>query len=114
MNLPHRLYAALLWLAGLQVLAGILMIAAGGLPLRGAWQRSVWPRLLRFWGATLFVEGILQYLFCVFANDGNWSPASFLGTLVFLAVPFEAFRRTRTIKREFGTRPPQRMGAPTS
>lgn len=74
---------------------GILLVVAGGMPLGKRWGSQAMPALLQFWGATVFVEGVL----CLAAAiELPWFVVIIIAALALVTVPWVAWRRTSQIR----------------
>lgn len=93
-SLPYWL-ENLLFPAGAVLLAvGFLLVVAGGIPLK-PWRSPSTATLLQFWGATVFVEGLL----CLAAViELPWLIVGIIAVLALVAVPRAAWRRTRRLR----------------
>ena len=93
-SLPYWL-ENLLWPAGaVLMLVGVLLVVVGGLPLKRWWSPTM-ATLLQFWGATLFVEGLLGIAAAV---EWPWIVVAIIAALALVAVPWAAWRRTRQLR----------------
>jgi hypothetical protein len=85
----------LLFPAGAVLLVlGVFLVVVGGIPLKRWWSPTM-ATLLQFWGATVFVEGLL----CLAAViELPWFIVGIIAVLALVAVPWAAWRHTRQLR----------------
>ncbi len=106
MPIPDGLYALLVTLAAIEIVAGVALVAISAVRRRLAPPRPASPALMQFGGAALFVEGVLQYLFWALLNSRDHAVVWVIGALAFIAVPLSAYQRARAIRREHASTAP--------
>jgi hypothetical protein len=79
------------------LIAGVLLVVAGGLPLGKWWRSRAIPPLLQFWGATLFLEGLLTMMAII---ELPWLAVGVVALLAIVVVPWAAWRRTRQLRAQ--------------
>jgi hypothetical protein len=75
----------------------MLLVVAGGLPLGKRWRSVAIPALLQFWGATLFLEGLLSMGAII---ELPWLAVGVIALLAVVVVPWAAWRRTRQLRAQ--------------
>lgn len=96
-NLPNWLEGLLVRIGVVFLIAGVLLVVAGGLPLGRRWRSVAIPALLQFWGATLFLEGLLIMMTLI---ELPWLAVAVIALLAAVVVPWAAWRRTRQLRAQ--------------
>jgi hypothetical protein len=94
-SLPYWLENLLFSTGAVLLLVGVLLVVVGGMPLGKRWWSPTTATIIQFWGATVFVEGLL----CIAAVvEWPWIVVAIIAVLAIVAVPWAAWRRTLQLR----------------